>query len=165
MHANTYFLKFSLLYENTIWFFFIFWETWPYAWKQNIFYVLTKKKKEDILIPDLYLYSIKIQTNIDQNTVKYLQKITDFFEINFEEIFFWAGLDLAGPSRVTGPSQWPDWLLNASVREQFTHACYSQDVIKLYLYSVCAIINGRRRNEKLTWFTAAAGWNSSWACN
>jgi hypothetical protein len=51
------------------------------------------------------------------------------------------------------------------VREQFTHACYSQDVIKLYLYSVCAIINGRRRNEKLTWFTAAAGWNSSWACN
>jgi hypothetical protein len=66
---------------------------------------LTKKKKEDILIPDLYLYSIKIQTNIDQNTVKYLQKITDFFEINFEEIFFWAGLDLAGPSRVTGPSQ------------------------------------------------------------
>jgi hypothetical protein len=30
------------------------------------------------LIPDLYLYSIKIQTNIDQNAVKYLRKITDF---------------------------------------------------------------------------------------
>ena len=86
------FLKFSLLYENTIWFFY-FWETWPYAWKQNIFYVLTKKK--DILIPDLYLYSIKIQTNIDQNAVKYLRKITDFFEINFE--FFFLGLAPARP--------------------------------------------------------------------
>jgi len=27
-----------------------------------------------ILIPDLYLYSIKIQTNIDQNAVKYTRK-------------------------------------------------------------------------------------------
>jgi len=40
----------------------------------------------------MYLYSIKIQTNIDQNEVKNLRKITDFFEIIFEEIFFsgWA---------------------------------------------------------------------------
>jgi hypothetical protein len=51
----------------------------------------------------LYLYSIKIQSNIDQNEVKNLRKITDFFEIIFE-IFFssWAqpghvaGLDPAG---------------------------------------------------------------------
>jgi len=34
--------------------------------------------KTRYLIQDLYLYSIKIQTNIDQNTVKYLRKITDF---------------------------------------------------------------------------------------
>jgi hypothetical protein len=40
-------------------------------------------KKRDILIPDLYIYNIKIQTNIDQNAVKYLRKITYFFEINF----------------------------------------------------------------------------------
>ena len=35
-------------------------------------------KNQVILIPDLYLYNIKIQTNIDQNTVKKFQKITDF---------------------------------------------------------------------------------------
>jgi len=34
--------------------------------------------KTRYLIPNLYLYSIKIQTNIDQNAVKYLRKITDF---------------------------------------------------------------------------------------
>jgi hypothetical protein len=40
-------------------------------------------------MPDLYLYSIKIQTDIDQNAVKTLQKkITYFFKILFEEFFF-----------------------------------------------------------------------------
>jgi len=34
--------------------------------------------KTKYLIPDLYLYSIKIQTNIDQNAVKYLPKMTNF---------------------------------------------------------------------------------------
>jgi len=53
-----------------------------------IFNVLTKS---GILIPDLYLYSIKIQTNIDKNPVTYLRKITIFFEIICEDniyIFF-----------------------------------------------------------------------------
>jgi len=36
-------------------------------------------KKQGILIPDLYLYNIKIQTDIDQNAVTNLQKITDLF--------------------------------------------------------------------------------------
>jgi hypothetical protein len=78
--------------------------------ENKIFFMFLTKK--DILIPDLYLYSIKIQTNIDQNAVKYLRKITDFFEINFEFFFgarpspaHVAGLDPAGPSRVTGPNQ------------------------------------------------------------
>jgi hypothetical protein len=54
-------------------------------------------------MPDLYLYSIKIQTDIDQNAVKTLQKkITYFFKILFEEFFFWAGP--SKPGRVTGPS-------------------------------------------------------------
>jgi hypothetical protein len=48
----------------------------------------------------LYLYSIKIQTNIDQNTVKRLGK-SQIFEINFfEEFLFLGGV---------GPSQ-PAWL-------------------------------------------------------
>ena len=61
-------------------------------------------KKKNILIPDLYLYSIKIQTNIDQNAVKYLRKITDFFEINFE--IFVLGL---GPAR----PMWLGWTQQA----------------------------------------------------
>ena len=111
MHAKTFFfLKFYCLkiqYE------FFFRETWPYAWKQNIFFMFWQKP--DVLIPNLYLYSIKIQTNIDQNTVKYLRKITYFFEIFFEENLFWRGwaqpgpYGWAGPSHlVTGPSQWPN---------------------------------------------------------
>jgi hypothetical protein len=44
------------------------------------------------LIPDLYLYSIKIQTDIDQNTVINLQKITYFFEIIFEEINYFFSI-------------------------------------------------------------------------
>jgi len=36
----------------------------------------------------LYLYSIKIQTDIDQNTVIKLQKITFFEIIFFEEFLF-----------------------------------------------------------------------------
>jgi len=68
------------------------------------------------------------------------------------------------PGQVNGLNQWLDWLLNGSVREQFTHACYSHNVIKLHLHSVCAIINGRRKNEKLTWLTTIAGGNPSWAC-
>ena len=32
------------------------------------------------------------------------------------------------------------------------------------MHSVCAIINGRRRSEKLTWFPAVAGRSPSWAC-
>jgi hypothetical protein len=52
------------------------------------------------LIPDLYLYSIKIQTNIDQNAVKYLRKITDFLKRIFLKCFYFFGL---GPTR-------PAWL-------------------------------------------------------
>jgi hypothetical protein len=94
---------------------------------------------------NLYLYSIKIQTDIDQNAVKnFTKKITYFFEILFENFFFRL-----------------DWLLNASVREQFMHACYSHKVIKLQLHSICALINRRKTNEKLNWFTAAAERNPS----
>ena len=58
-----------------------------------MFFVWMKIK---YLKPDLYLYSIKIQTNIDQNAVKYLQKITDF-EKNFSKSFFIFGLSPTRP--------------------------------------------------------------------
>jgi len=46
--------------------------------KYFILFFLFFLMKIRYLIQDLYLYSIKIQTNINQNTVKYLRKITDF---------------------------------------------------------------------------------------
>jgi len=49
----------------------------------------------------LYLYSIKIQTDIDQNAGKTLQKITNVFEILFEELFlFFFGW--AHPTHLAG---------------------------------------------------------------
>jgi hypothetical protein len=55
-----------------------------------IMYFLMFWRKTGILIPDLYLYSIKIQTDIDQNTVIKLQKITYFWN-NFWRIFVRTG--------------------------------------------------------------------------
>jgi len=71
MHANTY-----LFLEIFVWKydmnFLHFLDTWSYAWKQDIFFVFyiffaTFQRKSGILILDLYLYSVKMQTNIKQN--------------------------------------------------------------------------------------------------
>jgi len=56
-------------------------------------------RKHGILISDLYLYSIKIQTDIDQNAVKTLQKITVFLKYFLKNFFFWAG---PSPAHVAG---------------------------------------------------------------
>jgi hypothetical protein len=48
----------------------------------------------------LYLYGIKISTNNKQNSVeKYAGKSHIFFEIIFEEIFFFFTFFPAGPNR------------------------------------------------------------------
>jgi len=54
-------------------------------------------QKPGILISDLYLYSIKIQTDIDQNAVTKLRKITDFWKVFFFGIlnFFFTRPDPA----------------------------------------------------------------------
>jgi len=102
-----------------------------------IFNVLTKL---GILIPDLYLYSIKIQTNIDQNAVTYLRKITIVFEIICEDnIFFFragpnpahvVGLDPAGLAGLLAQTSDPAGFIPASMREYVTHTCYNHHVIK-----------------------------------
>ena len=78
-------------------------EYWPYAWKQNIFFLINIFfcwRKPGILIPNLYLYNIKIQTDIEQNTVIKLQENHKFFEIIFEEFLFFIYFFRAGPSGV-----------------------------------------------------------------
>jgi hypothetical protein len=61
-----------------------------------IFYMFWRKP--GILIPDLYLYNIKIQINIDQNAVKYLQKITSFWKKKLKN-FFIIFFSKLGPTR------------------------------------------------------------------
>jgi hypothetical protein len=43
-----------------------------------LFFYYYYLRKTRYLISNLYLYSIKIQTDIDQNAIKYLRKIKDF---------------------------------------------------------------------------------------
>jgi hypothetical protein len=72
----------------------------------------------------LYLYSIKIQSNIDQNEVKNLRKITNFFEFFFRagpSSAHVAGLDPAGldPASLAGSlAQTSD-----PAGQEITHAC------------------------------------------
>jgi len=63
------------------------------------FYFLMSLRKPGILILDLYLYNIKIQTGIDQNAVKKFAKNHIFKKIIFEELNFFG----LGPAR-------PIWL-------------------------------------------------------
>jgi len=92
MHAKTYiFLKFSLLYENTIWFLAL---RLGRMHKTKKYFFFTFWRKPGILISDLYFYGIKIQTNIKQNLVEeYTEKLQFLKKRNF---FNWAGSD-SGP--------------------------------------------------------------------
>jgi len=97
MHANTHFWNFLCYMKIQYEFFIYIFERLGrmHENKKNIFLFW---RKPGILIPDLYLYSIKIQTDIDQNTVKYFGKIIDL-------IF------LLGPARPVGRGWTPQaWL-------------------------------------------------------
>jgi len=81
---------------------FFFFEVFFVVWKYDVIFFLrdlavcmkTKTfffkfwRKPSILILDLYLYYIKIQTNIKQNSItKCAGEITNFFENNFLKVF------------------------------------------------------------------------------
>jgi len=118
---------FPLMYEDTI--FILFLRDFAVCTKTKHFIFIFFLWKPGILIPDLYLYSIKKQTNIDQNAVKYTRKSQKVFWkyflnlLLFFYLFFLGWVQLgpcgwAGPSspvRVTGPTQWPGCLRPACV--------------------------------------------------
>jgi hypothetical protein len=87
MHAKIYFWIFVVWKYDMI-----FLETWPYARKQDIFLFYnflftTFQRKLDILIPDLYLYSIKYKLILSKNLIeKYTGK-----SLIFLKGFFWNG--------------------------------------------------------------------------
>ena len=83
MHPKIYFLKFSLLYENTIWFLAL--RNLTVCMKQIFFLMFWWKP--GILIPNLYFYDIKIQINIKQNLVEKYTKELQFQNKNFFLIF------------------------------------------------------------------------------
>ena len=104
------FERLGRMHKNKIFFYFLF---------------FLFQQKPGILIPDLYLYNIKIQTNINQNAVKNIRENHKFFEIIFEEILFyfyffmsWAQpgpCGWAGPSRPNRPAR--------KTKGMLTHAC------------------------------------------
>jgi len=65
-----------------------------------IFFLLTFHRKTGILIPDLYHYSIKIETNMKQKfDRKIYGKVTDFFWTRSDPTQpFWYGSELFGPT-------------------------------------------------------------------
>jgi hypothetical protein len=69
--------------------FFLFLETWPYAWKQKHDFFLMFWRKPGILIPDVYFYDVKIQINIKQNLIEKYAGELQIFENIFFEFFFW----------------------------------------------------------------------------
>jgi len=82
-------------------FFEVFFVVWKYdvifslrdlavCMKTKTFFFSKFWRKPGILIPDLYLYGIKIQTNIKQNSIT---KYTGKSQI-FPKIFFWKFLEL-----------------------------------------------------------------------
>jgi len=78
------------MHENKAFYFILFFH--------HFFIIIFFLTKTRYLISDLYLYNIKIQINIYQNAVKYLQKITDFLKEFFLKNFF----GLAQPAHVAG---------------------------------------------------------------
>jgi hypothetical protein len=120
MLSNTYFLNFCCM---KIWYEFFFWDTWPYAWKQNIlfYYYLNVLTKTGYFNTGFISLQYK---NKNQYWSKWSKKFAEnhrFFEKNFFEFFFYfragsnpahvAGLDPC--HLVTGPSQWPNQAMHA----------------------------------------------------
>ena len=103
--------------------FFNFWETWPYAWKQNnFFYVLTKTRYFNTGFVSLQY------TNTNQYWSKYSKIFVEnhrfFFEIIFEEIIF-LGWAQPGPYGWAGPSH-PCGLTQLSHARVKFYACMEQ---------------------------------------
>jgi hypothetical protein len=93
-------------YNMNFFYYYYYLETWPYAWKQK--HSFMSWQKLGILIPDLYIYNIKIQIDIDQNAVKNIRENHKFLKKNLE---FFFGL---GPAR----PMWLGWTQLVSTRKR-----------------------------------------------
>ena len=80
MHAKIFFFwSSSLLYENTIWVFFSFERLGRMHENKNIYFFLMFWWKPGILIPDLYFYDIKIQTDINPKWIENYTRNSQMF--------------------------------------------------------------------------------------
>ena len=114
-----------------------------------MFFVWMKIK---YLKPDLYLYSIKIQTNINQNAVKYLQKITDF-EKNFSNSFFIFGLSPTRPMWLgwTQPPvrHWPKPVTQTNHARVKLYACMEECEGNYITFALFMLVFADSKNEPL----------------
>jgi len=117
MHAKTFFFWNFIVWKYNMIYLFIFWERLGRMHENKIYIYIFFFfwRRPGILLSDLYLYNIKIQTNIDQSAVKNFRKSQMFFfkkrlffEIILKKILFififWAGLDLASPAWSLAPA-------------------------------------------------------------
>jgi hypothetical protein len=89
-----FFERLGHMHENKKMFFLMFW------------------RKPGILIPDVYFYDVKIQTNIKQNLIKKIRgRITNFWKYFW--IFFWTELDPAHSFWI-GPDLLGQWTVEHS---------------------------------------------------
>ena len=171
-------MKFSLLYENTIWFFLYFCETWPYAWKQNIFNFLFLTKTRyfntgfvSLQYKNTNQYWSKWSKKISENH-RFFFKKKIFFWNNFEENFILflllffragpspahvAGLDLASPAWSLAPASDQNPAIHARV---MFYACMnSAKVIKLPSHCSSPSCRWQERKKKRCcnwWFQVLA---------
>jgi len=100
MHVDTYFWNFLCYMKIQYDFLYIYLRDLAVCMKTKHFFW----QNPGILIPDLYLYIIKIQTNINQNAVKKFLENHRFFK----GFFFWNCFWL-GPAR----PMWRGWTQQA----------------------------------------------------
>jgi len=112
-------------------------------------------RKPGILILDLYLYSIKIQTNIDQNVVKNTRGNHKYFKNIFLIFFGWAGpsppiLGWAGPA-LPG-------LVNKNKQWRTLHCSHATWIVEQ------PSRGRRRRRREVEAYLAVIRFCGSWSC-
>ena len=134
-----------LLYENMIWFFL---ETWPYAWRQNIFF-LTKTRYFNIGFISLQY------KNTNQYWSKYNKKYTGKSQIFWKQFFiFWAGPDPAHPFWAGPALPSP---VNKNKQWRTLHCSHAT-------WTVEQPGRGRRRRREVEAYLAVVRSCGSWSC-
>ena len=150
-----------------------FWETWPYAWKQNILFYLFI-----YVLPKTGYFNTKLVSLQYKNTnrcwLKYRRKqknhrfLKHFFYYYYFIFFIWAGpvpthvagLDPATlrswagpdqPSLVTGPCQWPAHPSPCTRNILRVHEQCEGNLITFALFIILFTVTEQKERKKKEW--------------